>query len=92
MSAMSIVCKDCNKQFKSAEEVQAHAEETYHTNFEESTEAILQLVCKTCGKVCRSETEKEMHSKRNPGHDEFEDRTGKDGAVTYDKAAGGNEG
>mmetsp|Transcript_14048 Transcript_14048/g.28061 ORF Transcript_14048/g.28061 Transcript_14048/m.28061 type:complete len:409 (+) Transcript_14048:34-1260(+) len=92
MSAMSIVCKDCNKQFKSAEEVQAHAEETFHTNFEESTEAILNLTCKTCGKPCRSETEKDIHSKRNPGHDEFEDMTGKDGAVTYGAAGAGGDG
>lgn len=90
---MSIVCKDCNKQFKTAAEVQAHAEETFHTNFEESTEAIVQLVCTACGKPCRTETERDMHTKRNPGHDKFEDRTGKDGGVDYDKKmeAGGDD-
>jgi len=81
--AFSIVCKDCNRQFRSAAEVQAHAEETFHTNFEESTEQILRLVCKTCGKPCRSKEEQELHSKRNPGHVDYVDETSKQGEVSY---------
>ena len=54
-----------------------------HTNFEESTEAVLQLVCKACGKPCRSETEKQMHTQRNPGHTEFVDQTAGAGPVDY---------
>ncbi|KAI4976729.1 hypothetical protein ZWY2020_050336 [Hordeum vulgare] len=34
----------------------AHAEATSHTNFAESTEAVLNLVCADCGKPCRSQT------------------------------------
>ncbi|KAI4998234.1 hypothetical protein ZWY2020_053576 [Hordeum vulgare] len=30
-----------------------HAEATSHTNFAESTEAVLNLVCADCGKPCR---------------------------------------
>eukprot|EP00281_Chroomonas_sp_CCMP1168_P012326 CAMPEP_0206280562 /NCGR_PEP_ID=MMETSP0047_2-20121206/38646_1 /ASSEMBLY_ACC=CAM_ASM_000192 /TAXON_ID=195065 /ORGANISM="Chroomonas mesostigmatica_cf, Strain CCMP1168" /LENGTH=396 /DNA_ID=CAMNT_0053710635 /DNA_START=45 /DNA_END=1235 /DNA_ORIENTATION=+ len=89
MAAMSLKCNDCGKQLKNAEEAQTHAEETMHTNFEESTEAILQLVCKECGKPCRTQTEREMHTKRNPGHDEFIDKTNEQAAVTYDTPAAG---
>ncbi|KAI4981171.1 hypothetical protein ZWY2020_021656 [Hordeum vulgare] len=52
----------------------AHAEATSHTNFAESTEAVLNLVCADCGKPCRSETEVDLHKKRT-GHAEFTDKT-----------------
>jgi hypothetical protein len=41
---------------KSVEEAQQHAELTSHSNFSESTEAVLTLLCSTCGKPCRSQT------------------------------------
>ncbi|KAE8810477.1 F-box protein [Hordeum vulgare] len=52
----------------------AHAEATSHTNFAESTEAVLNLVCVDCGKPCRSQTEVDLHKKRT-GHAEFTDKT-----------------
>ncbi|KAE8818186.1 F-box protein [Hordeum vulgare] len=52
----------------------AHAEATSHTNFAESTEAVLNLVCADCGKPCRSQTEVDLHKKRT-GHAEFTDKT-----------------
>mmetsp|Transcript_38381 Transcript_38381/g.96141 ORF Transcript_38381/g.96141 Transcript_38381/m.96141 type:complete len:396 (-) Transcript_38381:408-1595(-) len=92
MAALSLVCKDCNLQLKTTDEVQAHAEQTGHTNFEESTEAVLNLVCKGCGKPCRSETEKQMHKQRNPGHDEFVDKTDEATAVSYAGTAAAGHG
>ncbi|KAJ4846023.1 hypothetical protein Tsubulata_002538, partial [Turnera subulata] len=56
------------------EEAQDHAELTSHTNFAESTEAVLNLVCTTCGKPCRCKTESDLHTKRT-GHADFEDKT-----------------
>ncbi|ONK77222.1 uncharacterized protein A4U43_C02F4340 [Asparagus officinalis] len=53
---------------------QSHAELTSHTNFSESTEAVLNLVCTTCGKPCRSKTEMDLHTKRT-GHGDFTDKT-----------------
>ncbi|CAG7909108.1 unnamed protein product [Brassica rapa] len=73
---------------KSVEEAQEHAEITsHHSNFAESTEAVLNLVCTTCCKPCRSRTyfdyflviiiytvkESELHTKRT-GHTEFVDK------------------
>ncbi|KAE8793626.1 F-box protein [Hordeum vulgare] len=52
----------------------AHAEATSHTNFAESTEAVLNLVRVDCGKPCRSQTEVDLHKKRT-GHAEFTDKT-----------------
>eukprot|EP00282_Hemiselmis_andersenii_P011305 CAMPEP_0114124242 /NCGR_PEP_ID=MMETSP0043_2-20121206/8677_1 /TAXON_ID=464988 /ORGANISM="Hemiselmis andersenii, Strain CCMP644" /LENGTH=382 /DNA_ID=CAMNT_0001217117 /DNA_START=162 /DNA_END=1310 /DNA_ORIENTATION=+ len=79
-------------QLKTTDEVQAHAEQTGHTNFEESTEAVLNLVCKGCGKPCRSETEKQMHTQRNPGHDEFVDKTNQATAISYAGTAAAGHG
>ncbi|KAM7273545.1 hypothetical protein ACFE04_028209 [Oxalis oulophora] len=55
-------------------EPQEHAELTSHSNFAESTEAVLNLICTTCRKPCRSKTESDMHTKRT-GHAEFVDKT-----------------
>ena len=46
----------CGVQLRSVEEAQVHGEATSHTNFAESTEAVLNLVCADCGKPCRSQT------------------------------------
>ena len=62
-------CVHANQQ-----EAQDHAELTSHSNFSESTEAVLNLVCTTCGKPCRSKTESDLHTKRT-GHGEFVDKT-----------------
>ena len=56
MAGVSLKCGDCGTLMKSVEEAQEHAELTSHTNFAESTEAVLNLVCSTCGKPCRSKT------------------------------------
>lgn len=74
MAGLSLRCGDCGAQLKSVEEAQEHAELTSHTNFAESTEAVLNLVCSTCGKPCRSKTETDLHTKRT-GHTEFADKT-----------------
>ncbi|XP_059288036.1 uncharacterized protein LOC132041215 [Lycium ferocissimum] len=74
MSGVSLQCGDCGTLFKSVEEAQEHAEVTSHTNFSESTEAVLNLVCTACGKPCRSKTESDLHTKRT-GHTEFTDKT-----------------
>ncbi|KAG8375992.1 hypothetical protein BUALT_Bualt09G0016700 [Buddleja alternifolia] len=74
MAGVSLKCGDCETLLKSVEEAQEHAELTKHTNFVESTEAVLNLVCSTCGKPCRSKTESELHTKRT-GHTEFVDKT-----------------
>ncbi|KAJ6809988.1 chromatin assembly factor 1 subunit A-B-like [Iris pallida] len=73
-TGLSLRCGDCGAQLKSVEEAQQHAELTAHTNFSESTEAVLNLVCSICGKPCRSKTETDLHTKRT-GHAEFVDRT-----------------
>uniref|UniRef100_A0A453N549 UBA domain-containing protein n=1 Tax=Aegilops tauschii subsp. strangulata TaxID=200361 RepID=A0A453N549_AEGTS len=74
MAGLSLRCGDCGVQLRSVEEAQAHAEATSHTNFAESTEAVLNLVCADCGKPCRSQTEVDLHKKRT-GHAEFTDKT-----------------
>lgn len=56
MAGLSLRCGDCGALLKSVEEAQEHAELTKHSNFSESTEAVLNLVCATCGKPCRSRT------------------------------------
>lgn len=56
MSGVSLKCGDCGALLKSVEEAQEHAELTSHSNFSESTEAVLNLVCTACGKPCRSKT------------------------------------
>jgi UBX domain-containing protein 1/4 len=58
MSGLSLQCGDCGVLLRSVEEAQAqaHAEATSHSNFAESTEAVLNLVCSACGKPCRSQT------------------------------------
>ncbi|PQQ09325.1 vicilin-like seed storage protein [Prunus yedoensis var. nudiflora] len=74
MAGVSLKCGDCGALLKSVEEAQEHAELTSHSNFSESTEAVLNLVCSTCGKPCRSKTESDLHTKRT-GHTEFVDKT-----------------
>ncbi|CAL2224715.1 unnamed protein product [Prunus armeniaca] len=56
MAGVSLKCGDCGALLKSVEEAQEHAELTSHSNFSESTEAVLNLVCSSCGKPCRSKT------------------------------------
>lgn len=56
MAGVSLQCGDCGVLLKSVEEAQEHAELTNHSNFSESTEAVLNLVCASCGKPCRSKT------------------------------------
>ncbi|XP_078156362.1 ubiquitin-associated (UBA)/TS-N domain-containing protein [Carex rostrata] len=74
MAGLSLRCGDCGAHLKSVEEAQQHAELTSHSNFSESTEAVLSLVCSTCGKPCRSQTEVDLHKKRT-GHEDFVDKT-----------------
>ncbi|KMZ60843.1 hypothetical protein ZOSMA_56G00740 [Zostera marina] len=74
MAGLSLRCGDCGLQLKTVEEAQEHAERTSHSNFVESTEAVLNLVCSTCGKPCRSKTEMDLHTKRT-GHLDFVDKT-----------------
>lgn len=74
MAGLSLQCGDCGALLKSVEEAQEHAELTSHTNFSESTEAVLNLVCTACGKPCRSKTETDLHTKRT-GHGDFADKT-----------------
>ncbi|KAK9146010.1 hypothetical protein Sjap_005913 [Stephania japonica] len=74
MAGLSLQCGDCGVLLKSVEEAQEHAELTSHSNFAESTEAVLNLVCTTCGKPCRSKTESDLHTKRT-GHSDFSDKT-----------------
>ncbi|KAL9404401.1 hypothetical protein Peur_001373 [Populus x canadensis] len=74
MAGVSLKCGDCGALLKSVQEAQDHAELTSHSNFSESTEAVLNLVCTTCGKPCRSKTESDLHTKRT-GHTEFADKT-----------------
>ena len=71
---MSLKCNVCGVQLRSVAEAQSHGEATGHSDFAESTEAVLNLTCVACGKPCRSETEKDIHSKRT-GHTEFVDKT-----------------
>ncbi|KAF2288893.1 hypothetical protein GH714_022617 [Hevea brasiliensis] len=74
MAGVSLKCGDCGALLKSVLEAQEHAELTSHSNFYESTEAVLNLVCTTCGKPCRSKTESDLHTKRT-GHTDFVDKT-----------------
>ncbi|XAR62561.1 hypothetical protein NMG60_11017367 [Bertholletia excelsa] len=74
MAGLSLKCGDCGTLLRSVEEAQEHAELTKHSNFSESTEAVLNLVCSSCGKPCRSKTESDLHTKRT-GHSEFVDKT-----------------
>ncbi|KAL1328685.1 hypothetical protein HN51_038491 [Arachis hypogaea] len=74
MAGVSLKCGDCGTLLRSVEEAQQHAELTNHSNFSESTEAVLNLVCTACGKPCRSKTESDLHTKRT-GHTEFVDKT-----------------
>eukprot|EP00899_Mesostigma_viride_P010579 jgi/Mesvir1/19522/Mv06899-RA.1 len=74
MAGLSLVCQDCGTMLRSAAEAQEHAEHRGHTNFAESTEAVLNLVCTECGKPCRSKTEQELHTQRT-GHVSFVDKT-----------------
>ncbi|KAF6144318.1 hypothetical protein GIB67_024545 [Kingdonia uniflora] len=73
-AGLSLQCGDCGTLLKSVEEAEEHAELTSHSNFSESTEAVLNLVCTTCGKPCRSKTETDLHTKRT-GHSDFSDKT-----------------
>ncbi|KAG5254289.1 ubiquitin-associated domain-containing family protein [Salix suchowensis] len=74
MAGVSLKCGDCGALLKSVQEAQDHADLTSHSNFSESTEAVLNLVCTTCCKPCRSKTETDLHTKRT-GHTEFVDKT-----------------
>ncbi|KAI6703781.1 hypothetical protein NL676_012917 [Syzygium grande] len=51
---MAGVSLKCSALLKSVEEAQGHAELTSHSNFSESTEAVLNLVCSFCKKPYRS--------------------------------------
>ncbi|PIA25784.1 hypothetical protein AQUCO_10800039v1 [Aquilegia coerulea] len=73
-TGLSLRCGDCGVLLKSVEEAQEHAELTSHSNFSESTEAVLNLVCTVCRKPCRSKTETDLHTKRT-GHSDFSDLT-----------------
>ncbi|GBG67556.1 hypothetical protein CBR_g685 [Chara braunii] len=73
-TAFSLLCGDCGVQLRSMKEAQDHAEAFGHSNFKESTEAVLSLVCATCGKPCRSKTEADLHTKRTQ-HADFVDKT-----------------
>uniref|UniRef100_A0A2P2KFF2 UBA domain-containing protein n=3 Tax=Rhizophora mucronata TaxID=61149 RepID=A0A2P2KFF2_RHIMU len=73
-AGVSLKCGDCGVLLKSVEEAQEHAELTSHSNFAESTEAVINLVCTTCSKPCRSKTASDLHTKRT-GHTEFVDKT-----------------
>ncbi|KAK9006755.1 hypothetical protein V6N11_019089 [Hibiscus sabdariffa] len=44
--------RDHGTPLKSVEEAQEHAELTFHSNFSQSTEAILNLVCASGGNSC----------------------------------------
>mmetsp|Transcript_1323 Transcript_1323/g.1930 ORF Transcript_1323/g.1930 Transcript_1323/m.1930 type:complete len:437 (-) Transcript_1323:67-1377(-) len=72
--ALSLKCNTCGLQLKSVAEAQSHGETSGHSDFAESTEAVLNLQCVACGKPCRSDTEKDLHTKRT-GHAEFQDKT-----------------
>lgn len=72
--AKSFVCGDCGAQLRSLKEAQNHGEVTGHTNFSESTEAVVTMMCSTCSKPCRTLAEQEMHT-RFTGHAEFVDKT-----------------
>ncbi|XP_059632154.1 uncharacterized protein LOC132274829 [Cornus florida] len=74
MAGVSLKCGECGTLLKSVEEAQEHAELTAHSNFSESTEAVLNLICTSCRKPCRSKTESDLHTKRT-GHTEFVDKT-----------------
>lgn len=74
MAALSLTCKQCNASLKSVKEAQSHGEATGHSQFEESTEPVLNLQCTICSKPCRNQTEKDMHS-RHTGHMEFQNKT-----------------
>lgn len=54
--------------------LQAHAEATGHSNFEESVEKLTVRKCVECGKVCRTTVEEESHT-RFTQHATFEDQT-----------------
>lgn len=54
--------------------LQAHAEATGHSNFEESAEKLTVRKCVECGKVCRTTVEEESHT-RFTQHATFEDQT-----------------
>nr|XP_028946945.1 UBX domain-containing protein 1-like isoform X2 [Malus domestica] len=74
MAGVSLNCGDCGTLLRSVEEAQEHAELSSHSNFSESTEAVLNLVCSSCGKPRRSKTESDLHTKRT-GRTEFVDKT-----------------
>lgn len=74
MAALSLTCKQCNASLKSVKEAQEHGEVTGHSQFEESTEPVLNLQCTICGKPCRTQTEKDLHTKRT-AHKEFQNKT-----------------
>lgn len=74
MAGVSLKCGDCGTLLRSVEEAQEHAELTSHSNFVESTEAVLNIICTSCGKPCRSKTESDLHTKRT-GHTDFVDKT-----------------
>jgi len=71
---LSLKCDQCGTQLRSGAEAQEHGEVTGHSQFSESTEAVLNLTCVECGKPCRSQTECDLHKQRT-GHSEFVDKT-----------------
>ncbi|KAL4379396.1 hypothetical protein GQ457_02G029620 [Hibiscus cannabinus] len=66
--------RDHGTPLKFVEEAQEHAELTFHSNFSQSTEAILNLVCASGGNSCRSRIKNDLHTKR-PKHIESVDIT-----------------
>ncbi|KAL4379532.1 hypothetical protein GQ457_02G029490 [Hibiscus cannabinus] len=66
--------RDYGTPLKFVDEVQEHAELTFHSNFSQSTEAILNLVCASGGNSCRSRIKNDLHTKR-PKHIESVDIT-----------------
>ena len=65
-------------------QLQAHAEATGHSNFEESNETLITYRCKECGKLCRSQTERDLHEKR-VGHGAFQEVQNVNGVDTEEE-------
>ncbi|KAI6669173.1 hypothetical protein NL676_004058 [Syzygium grande] len=54
MAGVSVKCGDRGTLLKSMEEAQGHAEHTSHSNFSESTEAVLNFIYSSCEKPYQS--------------------------------------
>mmetsp|Transcript_44596 Transcript_44596/g.113972 ORF Transcript_44596/g.113972 Transcript_44596/m.113972 type:complete len:413 (-) Transcript_44596:13-1251(-) len=85
MSApLSLKCDQCGTQLRSVAEAQEHGEVTGHSQFSESTEAVLNMTCTDCGKPCRSQTECDLHTQRT-GHKDFVDKTNEAATINTEK-------